>query len=82
VAVSRRAAIRYQAAFAEAQREPVAEVEALDPRLTGLADDEIGDLAKRTQFLVRAQRSLETLRRLRFAAVISGAHNDPPEWIE
>ena len=82
VAVSRRAAIRYQAAFVEAQRELLDEVDALDPNLIGLADDEIATLAKRTQFLVRAQRALEILRRLRFAAVISGAHNDPPEWLE
>ncbi len=82
VAVSRRAAIRYQAAFMKAQAELVAEVEALDPNLVGLADDEIATLAKRTQFLVRAQRTLQTLRRLQFAAVISGALNDPPEWLE
>ena len=82
VAVSRRAAIRYQAAFMEAQRELVAEVETLDPNLIGLADDEMATLERRTQFLVRAQRSLETLRRLDFAAVISGTHNDPPGWME
>jgi type I restriction enzyme R subunit len=82
VAVSRRAAIRYQMALATARDELVAEVESLEPGLVGLSDDELAELPKRKQFLVRAQRSLPRLQQLEFAAVISGAHTDPPEWTE
>lgn len=82
VSVSRRAAIRYQKALVEARDALVAEVEALEPALVGLSDDEIAELPKRKQFLVRAHRRLAMLRRLEFVAVISGAHNDPPEWVE
>lgn len=82
VAVSRRAAIRYENALVEARDELVAAAEALDPALAGLCDDEIAELPKRKQFFVRAQRQLAQLKRLEFAAVISGTHNDPPEWLE
>jgi type I restriction enzyme R subunit len=82
VAVSRRAAIRYQKALLAARDELTAEVEALEPGLVGLSDDEIVELPRRKQLLVRAHRCLGLLRRLEFAAVISGAHNDPPDWTE
>ena len=82
VSVSRRAAIRYQAAFIEARDELVSELETLDPSIVGLAEDELGSVSRRNQLLVRAHRQLDAIRQLEFAAVISGSHNDPPEWTE
>jgi len=82
VSVSRRAAIRYQAAFVVARDDLVAELEGLDPNVAGLADDELDTLPDRTRFLVRAHRQLDAIRQLEFAAVVSGSHNDPPEWAE
>ena len=80
VVVSRRAAIRYQTAFVSARDELITEVEALDPKLISLADDEMADMPHRTQFLVRAHRQLNALGKLEFAAIISAHHNDPPDW--
>lgn len=82
VAVSRRAAIHYHAAFVEAQRQLIKQIEALDPAVLQLADDERLNLDRTTQFLLRAHARLESLRRLEFAVVISGSHNDVPQWRE
>ena len=71
VAVSRLAAVRYQKAFVEAQRELVAELETL------LSADE---QTRRVSPLWGALPYLDRLRRLKFAAVISPYHNDPPSW--
>ena len=71
VAVSRLAAVRYQKAFVEAQSKLVAELEAL------VATDEG---AQRTSPLRDALPYLDRIRRLKFAAVISPYHNDPPSW--
>jgi len=76
VAVSRRAAIRYHDAFQKARAELVDEVAALPERMEGLADDEMGHLPDRTQFLIRAHRYLGDIRLMEFAVVISGKHND------
>ncbi|MFC1791050.1 type I restriction endonuclease subunit R [Gemmatimonadota bacterium] len=80
VAVSRRATIRYYEALNGARAELVRELDVLDPRLTGLGEEEIEGLSKRNQFLARAHFHLDILRELEFAPVISGDHNDPPEW--
>lgn len=71
VAVSRLAAVRYQKAFVEAKRELVAELEALAPA------DEQAQLASSLQ---GALPYLDQIRRLKFMAVISPYHNDPPSW--
>jgi type I restriction enzyme, R subunit len=80
VAVSRRATIRYREAFLEAKAELVRELEEMDPKLVGLGELEIAPLGRRSQFLARAYPYLELIRELEFAPVISGDHNDPPDW--
>ncbi|MGM0575150.1 MAG: type I restriction endonuclease subunit R [Myxococcota bacterium] len=76
VAVSRRATIRYYEAFKAAQAELVEELEGLDPSLRDLTEDQMERLEDEQAFLVRARRFLPTIRRLEFAPVISGTHND------
>ena len=70
VAVSRLAAVRYQAALVEAQCELVAELENLAKVLNLRKVDKVDDVLP----------YLERIRRLKFAAVISPYHNDPPSW--
>lgn len=85
VAVSRRAAIRYQAALCIALDRLVAQLESLDPALLALSPEALDRRDAETQFLVRAHVLLDRIRRLEFAAVISGSHNDEPErrrWTE
>ena len=68
VAVSRRAAVRYQQAFEQARQDLVAELEiALEQGITTWERQAIAPLLAR-------------LRRLQFCAIISGDHNDPPSW--
>jgi len=83
VATSRLAAIRYQGALCEAHQELLKELERLNPALLRLSDEEREKLDERVQFLIRAHPRLETIRRLEFATIISGDHNDEPfykEW--
>jgi len=68
VAVSRRAAVRYQKALVEAHRALVAELEA------------IPGAAPHTAPLQDLLPYLDRIRQLRFVTVISGEHNDPPSW--
>jgi len=82
VAVSRLAALRYQAALVEAQQELVAAIEALDPALIGLPQDRLAECDEETQFLAAAAPHLDTIRRLEFAAVISGDQHDDPSYKE
>lgn len=81
VAVSRRATIRYHEAFRKAQAELIEDVEAR-PELHGLTDDEIDTKPRPSQFVARAARHIDLIRELDFAPVISGDHNDPPEWAQ
>ena len=68
VAVSRRAAVRYQQAFERACQDLVAELEtALEQGITIWERQAIAPLLAR-------------LRRLQFCAIISGDHNDPRSW--
>jgi type I restriction enzyme R subunit len=80
VASSRLAATRYQAALAAAHRRLLAQLESLDPALLRLSQEALEARDAETQFLVRAHAHLEAIRRLEFAAIISGTHNDPPAW--
>jgi len=82
VAVSRLAAIRYHEAFKEAQAELVERLDDLEPKLIGLDSEEIEKLPSRTQFMARAHRFLDTIRKMEFAPVISGGNNDDPAWRE
>lgn len=76
VAVSRRATITYYEELGAARDEVVDELEALEPALLKLSSDEIEALPSNKAFLVRAYRYLDVIRRLEFAPVISGGHND------
>jgi type I restriction enzyme R subunit len=82
VAISRRAAVRYQAAFLAARDELVAEAEKLDAATRALDDLELQGKPKKLSAAVRAARCLDRLRVLDFAAIISPENNDPPEWKE
>jgi type I restriction enzyme R subunit len=68
VAVSRRAAVRYQKALVQAQRDLVAELEAAQAR------------GESTWEQLTIAEILPRLKRLEIAAVISGGHNDPRSW--
>jgi type I restriction enzyme R subunit len=83
VATSRLAAVRYRDAFIRAQQELVAEVEALDPALTtSEAVDRAEEMPARTARLVRAFPHLALIKALDFVPVISGSHNDDPDWLQ
>ncbi len=82
VAVTRLAAVRYQAALTKELGELVAALESLDPDLLGLTFEDQERLDPETRFLARAHPHLDTIRRLEVAAVISGDHNDDPAWRE
>jgi len=72
VTASRLAAVRYQKAFGEAQRELVAQLENLakDQTLRQVPDDSLRGVLP----------YLDRIRLLKLVAVISPYHNDPPSW--
>jgi len=80
VAVSRLAAIRYQAALAAEHKTLVEKLERMDPSLAELPEDKIREYDDETQFLIGALKHLDTIRTLEFAAVISADQHDRPEW--
>ena len=80
VASSRLAVVRYREAFLAARDRLVAELENLDPVLAAMDGDEIDDLPRRDQFLVRALPVLGLIRVSDFVPVMSGEHNDPGDW--
>jgi len=82
VAISRRAAVRYQAALVLARDALVAEAEGLAKATRELDDLELQGKPRKLVAAVRAARQLERLRSLEFAAIISPDNNDPPEWSE
>jgi type I restriction enzyme R subunit len=82
VAITRRAAVRYQAALSAARDALVAEAEMLDAATKVLDDLELQGKPKKLRAAVRAARCLDRLRSLDFAAIISPDNNDPPEWKE
>jgi len=75
VAASRKAAVRYQQELERARDELIAELEDLAEPI-GEPDQSPTEAG----FLDRARRHLETIRRLEFAAIISGEQHDPPSW--
>ena len=81
VASTRRAAVRYQEAFLEAQRELVQQLETRAPILQTFDTETLENLENpETRFLAQALPHLETIRRLEFAAVISADKDDDPTW--
>lgn len=82
VAVSRLAAIRYQAALVKAQQALIRQLEELDPALLTLSPDELAARDEVTQFLVNAHRHLPLIRQLEFAAIISAGQKDTRDYKE
>ncbi len=80
VAISRKAAVRYQAAFTAARDELVAEVGQLDDATRALTDLELQARPRRLGAAVRASRQLDRLKSLETTTIISPDNNDPPEW--
>ena len=61
----------------------MAEIEALDPALTTPeAIDRADELPSKTARLVRASAHLRLIKALDFVPVISGGHNDDPDWLQ
>ncbi|RIH88285.1 Type-1 restriction enzyme R protein [Calidithermus terrae] len=79
VASSRLACMRYLEALREAKAELVRQLEGLNPAFLK-ADPE--KLDPELRFLVQAHPHLEAIRAMEFAVVMSGGHNDPPDWSE
>ena len=83
VAVSRKAAVRYQAALIAARDALVAEIDALPDELrTPEAAEMAESHGAATARLIRALPYRDLIARLDAAAVISGAHNDSGDWKE
>lgn len=88
VGVSRKAAIRYQDALEEANHDLIAELQDRSDELENLHElaqqeataDIIEQQDEATAQLARAYPHLDTIEKLEFATVVSGDHNDPPEW--
>lgn len=80
VASTRLAAVRYQKAFVEAQRELVQQLETRAPILQSFDSETLENLDAETRFLAQALPHLETIRSLEFAAVISSDKDDFPHW--
>lgn len=82
VASSRLAAVRYQQALVAAQQKLVKQLENFDSYKVAqnLETQEWETNPKSAGFLSRAYPRLEQIKRLEFATVISGSHNDDPTW--
>ena len=80
VSTSRRAAIRYREQFEKARAVLIADLEALDPALLALTEEEAEALGDEQQFLIRAHTLLDLIRELEFATVMSKKHNQPSSW--
>ncbi|MEH1908169.1 MAG: HsdR family type I site-specific deoxyribonuclease [Nostoc sp.] len=80
VASTRLAAVRYQEAFVEAQREIVQQLEHRAPLLQSLNTETLESLDAETRFFAQALPHLETIRKLEFASIISGDKGDDSSW--
>ncbi|AFY47533.1 type I site-specific deoxyribonuclease, HsdR family [Nostoc sp. PCC 7524] len=80
VASTRLAAVRYQEAFVEAQREIVQQLEHRAPILQSLDAEALELRDAETRFFAQALPHLEIIRKLEFATVISGDKGDDPSW--
>ena len=82
VASSRRAAIRYQEAFALALKDLLQQIESQKSILQSLDEEAITQLSDELQFLAKTAKHLKTLQRLETAVIISEDKDDPPDWQE
>ncbi len=81
VAASRKAAVRYRAAFLDARDELLADLDGLDPALrTAEAAEDADRLPRKTARLVRSWPHREVIAALDFVPVISEKQNDPDDW--
>lgn len=80
VAYSRRAAIRYQAAFERARSALLEQALALSTADKTMDTEQLMHRPPKVQAAVQAWHQRELLKRLEFAVVISGANNDDPAW--
>jgi type I restriction enzyme R subunit len=80
VASTRLAAVRYQEAFVEAQREIVQQLEHRAPLLQSLDTETLESLDAETRFFAQALPHLEIIRKLEFVAIISGDKGDDGSW--
>jgi type I restriction enzyme R subunit len=80
VAYSRLAAVRYREALTKARDELVQEAIELDENTRKLGDVELQSKPRKLATAVRAWRSLELIRTIEFAPVISPDNNDDPGW--
>ena len=80
VATSRRGAIRYQAALADALGDIVQNIEDMPQYLREATEEEQEQLTEDQRFLIRASQHLEILQRLESAAVVSGSKVDVSDW--
>ncbi|MBA3868762.1 MAG: HsdR family type I site-specific deoxyribonuclease [Anaerolineae bacterium] len=80
VAVTRRAAVRYQEALANAHRELLEKLQRMDIGLASIPDDKIREYDEESQYLIGALKQLDTIKRLEFAAVISSDQHDDPSY--
>jgi type I restriction enzyme R subunit len=80
VATSREAAMTYREKLEEARDALVVQLGAIDPRLVGMPDEALNEETPENRLLGYAYRHLPELKRIEFATIISGDHNDPPSW--
>ena len=80
VASTRRAAVTYREKLLKARDELVGQLETIPAATLALGEDELAKLDVETRWLVRSHSSLDVLRALDVAVVISGDHNDPELW--
>ena len=80
VASTRRAAVTYRNKLLKARDELVAQLETIPAATLALGEDQLAKLDDETRWLVRAHSSLDVLRAVDVAVVISGDHNDPESW--
>ena len=77
VATSRKACVRYRAAFDKARDELIREIEQRELHPTNRSRPAMDP---EESFLRNAARTLDLIRSLDFVPVISGDHNDPPHY--
>jgi type I restriction enzyme, R subunit len=80
VAYSRRAAIRYQDALIEAQKELLVQAADLSPSECAMDDETLCGKPALVKAQVMAARQWELLASLEFVPVISSGNNDDPAW--
>jgi type I restriction enzyme, R subunit len=80
VASTRRAAVTYREKLLKARDELVGQLETIPAATLALGEEDLAKLDDETRWLVRSHSSLDVLRAVDVAVVISGDHNDPESW--